>query len=357
MKTTLLFLLTALAVTGYAFDQEQKPVVDLRGTWKFEIGDSLKYADPKFDDSKWDDIFVPESWENEGYPGYDGFAWYRKKFTVPLSAKGKRLHFNGGFIDDACTIYINGHVIGGKGKFPPRFETAYDQEEDFVLPQEYLNFNKENIVAIRIYDDYKFGGITRGKPGIFVHTDELQTLLQLPDLWKFKTGDDEQWSNPSFDDRKWQDLIVPTPWDYQGYGEYDGFGWYRVSFTVPSSLRNEKLYVVLGKIDDVDEAYFNGVKIGNTGRIGGSRWKENISEEYQVIRIYRIPSSAVAYDQKNVIALRVFDKMKFGGICEGPIGIISESEYKRNPLDKQKFEFQRQRTTFERILDQIFNDN
>lgn len=356
MKKIMLFFSLVLTAAGFAFDQEQRPIVDLRGTWKFEIGDSMKFADPNFNDSKWDNIFVPEVWENEGYPGYDGFAWYRKKFVLPLSAKGKKLHFNAGFIDDACSIYINGRLIGGKGFFPPRFETAYDQEEDFVLPPEYVKFNQENVVAIRVYDDYKFGGITRGKIGVFSHADDIETVVALPDLWKFKTGDEEQWSSPSFDDRKWSDLIVPTPWDYQGYGEYDGFGWYRVSFTIPSSLHNEKLFIFLGKIDDVDETYFNGLKIGNTGRIGGSRWKERISEEYQIVRVYRIPETAIKYNQKNTLALRVYDKMKFGGICEGPVGIVTEKEY-RNWLRQQPRSGSEFKNNFEKLLDKIFDEN
>jgi hypothetical protein len=349
MKQTLTFLLLITVLTQ-AQPINTKQIVDLRGKWKFELGDDKKYIDPKFDDSKWEEIFVPEAWENEGYPGYDGYAWYRKKFDIPASAQGKSLYFHGGYIDDACIIYINGYRIGGKGFFPPNFETAYDQEEIFLIPNEFLNFKRDNVVSIKVYDDFRYGGITRGKIGVFEHNDDTKFIVHFPELWKFKIGDNEQWSNPDFDDSKWQQIIAQTLWDYQGFEEYDGFAWYRVQFDVPQNVQNEKLFVFLGKIDDIDEAYLNGVRIGNTGSIGGTRWKDKIQEEYQEVRIYRIPSSVVKFNQKNVLAVRVYDKMKFGGFNEGPIGIISEKEYRK----WKKWENRDGENTFENFLDNIF---
>ncbi|MDD8019452.1 MAG: beta galactosidase jelly roll domain-containing protein, partial [Bacteroidota bacterium] len=187
------------------------------------------------------------------------------------------------------------------------------------------------------------------------HRDEMKLAVQLPNLWKFKTGDDKQWADPSTDDSKWQTLVVPLPWDYQGYEEYDGFGWYRVTFDVPDNLQNEKLFVVLGKVDDIDEAYLNGTKIGNTGRMEGRRWIDNIQEQYRELRVYRIPSSIIKYNQKNVIALRVYDKMRYGGICEGPIGIINEREYKRLNLNDE-IRRQNDKSKFERWMDIFFKD-
>ncbi len=355
MKSGLAIILSLILLPAASQAQEFHQVVDLRGTWKFEIGDKQSYADPKYDDSKWEDIFVPEVWENEGYPGYDGYAWYRKKFYLSVSAQNKNLFFHAGFIDDVSRIYINGHLIGGKGLFPPEFETAYDNEVIAAVPKEYLKYNQENIVAIRVYDDYRYGGITRGKVGIFEHTSEINFAVRFPDLWKFKTGDEARWSETDFDDRKWQQLIVPTPWDIQGYQDYDGFAWYRVSFDVPSNMQNEKLFVLLGKVDDIDEAFINGTKIGNTGRMEGLHWVQRITEEYQELRVYRIPSTALRPNQKNVLALRVYDTMKYGGVCEGPVGIITEKEYRRLNLDNAT-RTRDDRNKFERFLDKIFNE-
>ena len=65
--------------TTFVFGQEK--FVDLRGMWKFSIGDKATWKDVYFDDSRWDEIFVPSPWEEEGFEGYDGFAWYRIEFS------------------------------------------------------------------------------------------------------------------------------------------------------------------------------------------------------------------------------------------------------------------------------------
>jgi len=40
---------------------------------------------------------------------------------------------------------------------------------------------------------------------------------------KFKTGNDQSWSQPGFDDSKWQSLKTSVVWDEQGYPDYDGY--------------------------------------------------------------------------------------------------------------------------------------
>ena len=354
----LFIVLLSIAASSFVFPAqlETRQVVELRGTWKFEVGDNENYASAKFNDSKWENIFVPSSWEDEGFPGYNGYAWYRKNFTIPSSDRGKNLYFHGGYIDDVCRIYINGHLIGGRGLFPPSFETAFNQEEILRIPDEYLNFDGDNVVAIRVYDDYQYGGIIRGKVGIYIHPDQWDVTVQLPTLWKFKIGDDAEWSSPTFDDSQWEKLIVPNAWDYQGYQQYDGFGWYRVSFTIPSSMKSEKLFIVLGKIDDVDETFLNGTEIGSTGRMSGFNWKKRINNEYQDMRLYRLPSDKIRYGQKNVIAVRVYDHWRYGGIYEGPIGIITEREYRemRRHYDNNG---RNTKNDFERLIDKIFNND
>jgi hypothetical protein len=41
----------------------------------------------------------------------------------------------------------------------------------------------------------------------------------------------------------------------------------------------------------------------------------------------------IKLNQKNVLALRVYDRKGFGGIWEGPLGIVTASEYKRLDLN------------------------
>ena len=82
---------------------------------------------------------------------------------------------------------------------------------------------------------------------------------------------------------------------------------------------------MLGKIDDVDETYLNGELIGKTGRMrkDGSISSNN---DYIKIRGYTIPRSLLR-EKTNVLAVRVYDGFKDGGIYEGPVGIVTEKEF------------------------------
>ena len=63
--------------------QDENQILDLSGKWKFSIGDDSAWASPDYNDWEWEEIKVPSSWENEGFHGYNGFAWYRKSFELP----------------------------------------------------------------------------------------------------------------------------------------------------------------------------------------------------------------------------------------------------------------------------------
>ena len=65
-------------------------VKDLNGMWKFSIGEREEWTSTNYDDSEWESIKVPAPWEEQGFNGYDGYAWYRKTVTVPnVSEKNK----------------------------------------------------------------------------------------------------------------------------------------------------------------------------------------------------------------------------------------------------------------------------
>ena len=194
------------------------------------------------------------------------------------------------------------------------------------------------------------GGIVRGKIGIFEQTSDISFVTEFPARWKFKTGDDDEWKKPNIDDSKWQELIVPAKWDFQGYRDYDGFAWYRVTFDAPSNYEDERLMLMLGKIDDLDETYLNGERIGKTGRMrkDGSITTDN---DYVKIRAYNIPRSLLKAKQ-NVIAVRVYDGLKDGGIYEGPIGITTEKEYRKWDRNQN----QNNENKFGRFLEKLFNE-
>ncbi len=146
-------------------------------------------------------------------------------------------------------------------------------------------------------------------------------------------------------------MIVPAKWDFQGYREYDGYGWYRISFDLPQGTNKERLVMMLGKIDDVDETFVNGERIGRTGRIR-SNGDIATQNDYQKLRGYDIPSSLLK-EKGNVLAVRVYDGFMDGGIYEGPVGIVTEREFDR--IDRQTGQWDyAPKNNFERIIQKIF---
>src|ERR1700748_494594 len=82
---------------------------------------------------------------------------------------------------------------------------------------------------------------------------QQSTLVELNGNWKFTRGDNMKWGRPDFDDKKWDNAIVPS-WDWEP--GYDGYGWFRKDFLLPEK---ETYFFNLGQVDDDCEVYFNGV--------------------------------------------------------------------------------------------------
>ena len=148
----------------------------LNGEWKFKFvpgtqngpGESEFFA-ADYDDSAWDNIRVPLSWEmagygtpvytNVGYPfqnnppnanvGYtyygvedhNAIGFYRRSFSVPESWNGKRLfvHFDG--VYSAAVVWVNGKYVG------------YSQDSNTDAEFDITDFAKvgKNQLSVRVY--------------------------------------------------------------------------------------------------------------------------------------------------------------------------------------------------------------
>jgi hypothetical protein len=327
MKNTLFILFLLISVLPA--DDVWERIVDLRGQWGFNLGDDRSWADRDFDDSAWEKIFTPGRWEDEGYPGYDGYAWYRKDFQLNINYKNRHVYVRLWQIDDVDEVYINGHLIGFNGSFPPDYVAAYRVDRIYRIPAEYLNFDKKNIIAVRVYDGQGGGGILRERIGIYVRSEELQPEIALEGLWRFKQGDNLDWKEFNFSDTGWQNIMVPAYWETQGIMDYDGFAWYRKKVIIPEKFRGQNLIIFLGKIDNVDEVYFNGSLVGQTGSILEAQHRTKGGDNYKKWRVYPLNSGNINYNAENLIAVRMYDIWSSGGIYAGPIGMMTHKKYEQ----------------------------
>ena len=324
MKTILILTFLLLTARLQAGDDLRR-VVDLRGQWKFSIGDNPRWANADFDDSAWQTIFVPAAWENEGFSGFDGYAWYRVTFDLN-DVSAHNLILDLGYIDDVDEVYLNGELIGFTGSFPPKFYTAYNAHRRYPLPADLLKTGK-NVLAIRVYDTILEGGIIKGNVGIYTPRNEPEKTFSLEGIWKLREGDNQWWKEPDYDAQHWDEVVVPGFWgSLKDMYIAHGTAWYYRKFTLPQYLENEpNLVLVLGLIDDFDETYLNGQLIGATNDGKPLGW----SNSWQEYRIYPIPENTLKRTGENIITVRVRDIGGNAGIYAGPLAIVPKKDYRQ----------------------------
>lgn len=139
------------------------------------------------------------------------------------------------------------------------------------------------------------------------HTPELQVVKG---TWRFQKGDNPDWKAPQLDVSDWQEVVLPNIWErHSNYREDNVYGWFRRTIEIPDVLKGNDFILLLGRIDDVDEAWLNGQRIGGTGSFPPA-----YQSAYDAERRYRVPASLVRGDGSDVIAVRVFDGSGEGGI-------------------------------------------
>lgn len=103
-----------------------RAVIELADGWKFRKGDAAA-SDPAFDDSGWDPVSVPHTWnrigsyeEAAGVPGqagrtidkYLGPAWYRLTINAPPRSAGRRAWLEFDAASRTAQVWLNGKRLG-----------------------------------------------------------------------------------------------------------------------------------------------------------------------------------------------------------------------------------------------------
>ena len=113
------------------------------------LEDSLAWRKPEFDDSKWLTAKLPQRFDYELLPRFDGVVWFRREITIPEEVAKKGLTIQLGRVDDYDITYINGEKVGSTmGVAPFR---------NYSVSPEKLKAGK-NTIAIRVEDYWERGG-------------------------------------------------------------------------------------------------------------------------------------------------------------------------------------------------------
>lgn len=123
-----------------------------------------------------------------------------------------------------------------------------------------------------------------------------------------KTKEAADWKEPALDDSDWDNANAGTPFTYN----LDGVVWYRNTIDIPETWQGRELTLSLGKVDDCDETFFAGEKVGFTDTDTREYWAHK--------RVYKIPGNLVKAG-KATIAIRVTDYYESGGLT-GPVELL-----------------------------------
>lgn len=157
-----------------------------------------------------------------------------------------------------------------------------------------------------------------------------EKIIFLDGFHKFSPGDKPEWTNIEFDDSEWTKIKIPGTWQSQNIKSNKGIGWYRIHFYIPERFINIEPAILLGRIGDADEVYFNNVKIGRHGNISN-----RYVEASKIQRLYKIPKALIKYNSENIICIRVMNTYLNGGIFDKNIAF---GDYNILLIEKMKRE-------------------
>ncbi|KAF2511402.1 glycoside hydrolase family 2 protein [Flavobacterium zhairuonense] len=154
MKKTLLFLVLILFKTVIFSQEFKREKYNFNSDWKLKTGDSKNAESLGFNDSSWKKVTLPHAYNQEEAFEKDiehlttGIVWYRKKFKLPKGIKDEKIFLEFEGIRQAGIIYINGQKVGmhENGVMAFGFDIS-----NLIKP-----FPQENIVALRIDNDWKY---------------------------------------------------------------------------------------------------------------------------------------------------------------------------------------------------------
>jgi sialate O-acetylesterase len=201
----------------------QKTVNDLRA----KIGDvadhdpglvngNAVWADPAFDQSTWASIDAPKEWEQAGYDGLDGIAWYRTSFDLTPDEAKNGVTLGLGMIDDSDESWVNGHRVGG-------MHNAWNVQRRYDVPAAALVPGR-NVVAVRVEDTGGGGGIIGEPDSVYVQVGAARRPLA--GSWKFKVATISVSTNGNMNQVPtvlWNKMINPLlPYPIKGALWYQG---------------------------------------------------------------------------------------------------------------------------------------
>jgi serine phosphatase RsbU (regulator of sigma subunit) len=110
----------------------------------------------------------------------------------------------------------------------------------------------------------------QGAPTVLAVDGLGKGTAPLGGTWQFHIGDNPAWAQPQTPDaageQGWEQVTTNKTWGMQGHPAYAGYGWYRrhIHFS-PAPGAQRDFYLLIKRIEDVYEVYWNGQLVGHDG--------------------------------------------------------------------------------------------
>lgn len=122
-----------------------RKVLNLSQAWKFLKQDVESAQHISYDDSKWNQLSIPHTWNAidgaNGNEFHRGASWYRKIVTLPEEEKGNRVYIEFQGSNSVTDVFLNGKHLGQHRGGYSTFR--FDLTEHFV-------FGESNMLAVKV---------------------------------------------------------------------------------------------------------------------------------------------------------------------------------------------------------------
>ncbi len=181
------FLVLSCINSFFLFAQTTRTVANFDKAWRFHLGNMAGAESVNVTDTSWRLLNLPHDWSIEGAFSKDnpakpeggalpgGIGWYRKSFTLPLTAKGKMIYIDFDGVYQRSDVWVNGHHLG----FRPNGYISFEYE---LTP--YLHYGDvKNVIAVKADNSKQPNSRWYSGSGIYRHVWLVTTGAVAVDHW------------------------------------------------------------------------------------------------------------------------------------------------------------------------------
>jgi hypothetical protein len=151
------------------------------------------------------------------------------------------------------------------------------------------------------------------------------------DTWLFRVdplerGIKDAWHGLKVNEAEWQKARVPSFWaEIEDVGDYQGYAWYRTTFTAPAEWKGMTLRLLFGSVDEQAWVYVNGQLVREHTE---KSEKRSYNELWETPFTAEVPPEQLEFGKPNVLAVRVHNSTANGGIWRPVFGHAVETKPK-----------------------------